>query len=309
MRTLPALCAMLAGSCVLAEPQCKTFAEIYGGGKALCENMWDEAFVYTEEGPAYTMWFYGENPNVNVTKAIHASGTKQLYGYDEHNGHEYCLNYSHKSAPSEEPDMTECNAWQHDSCCYASVAKSAKALNEAYGKAYHWDRCGKLSSGCERFFVAEACMYECEPAAALFAKFPSHPDAENDPNYFHGTDGANAWQIHGMPIEASFCDAWYQACKNDLFCSSDEGSYFTCAKEYETSIDASSSDDDGLPAVWLIVVIAVTVVAVGGITFLVYLIIMEKKGKPVYYAVPRIPPAEPTSEMASSPSETHQRGY
>lgn len=29
-----------------ALPQCKTFREIYGGGKQLCENMWGDAFKY-----------------------------------------------------------------------------------------------------------------------------------------------------------------------------------------------------------------------------------------------------------------------
>ena len=49
-----------------AAPGCKKFSEIYSGGKALCENMWDGAFTYTpddpttganEENRAYTMWW------------------------------------------------------------------------------------------------------------------------------------------------------------------------------------------------------------------------------------------------------------
>ena len=38
---------------------------------------------------------------------------------------------------------------------------------------YHWDRCGPLSPQCERFFVQEACFYECEPAAGLFRRYPT----------------------------------------------------------------------------------------------------------------------------------------
>ena len=40
------------------------------------------------------------------------------------------------------------------------------ALNEAYGEGYEWDRCGKMSQACERFFVQEAwsvCLHACLP--------------------------------------------------------------------------------------------------------------------------------------------------
>ena len=36
----------------------------------------------------------------------------------------------------------------------------------------------------------------------------------------------------GMPIKASYCDAWYTACIDDKFCASDGGDFFSCAKEY-----------------------------------------------------------------------------
>jgi hypothetical protein len=29
-----------------------------------------------------------------------------------------------------------------------------------------------------------------------------------------------------MPIRRSFCDAWYAACYDDLFCSLDDGDFF-----------------------------------------------------------------------------------
>jgi len=41
---------------------------------------------------------------------------------------------------------------------------------EAYGAGYEWDRCGKLSQACERFFVQEACLYECDPNIGNYRK-------------------------------------------------------------------------------------------------------------------------------------------
>jgi hypothetical protein len=43
-----------------------------------------------------------------------------------------------------------------------------------------------------------------------------------------GQNGHNSWEIHQMPIKASYCDAFYNACKNDLFCG--HGNFFECAR-------------------------------------------------------------------------------
>lgn len=37
---------------------------------------------------------------------------------------------------------------------------------------------------------------------------------------------ANEWQIEAMPLRASECNSWYDACKDDYFC--------TCTKEVRT---------------------------------------------------------------------------
>lgn len=53
--------------------QCRPFREIYKDGKALCENMWNNAFRYEANAskPAYSMWhFEDKNPNDQVTKAL-----------------------------------------------------------------------------------------------------------------------------------------------------------------------------------------------------------------------------------------------
>ena len=33
----------------------------------------------------------------------------------------------------------------------------------------------------------------------------------------------NSWELYRMPIKASFCDAWWTACKHDKFCAADGG--------------------------------------------------------------------------------------
>lgn len=217
-------------------PECKKFSEIYEGGKQLCELMWDGSFKYeTDSTKAYTMWFFdSQNPNDDISRNL---------GYSPVPVEDCHLQYFHKEKPSPEPEtFTECHPWKDYACCHRDTVSSAQKLKESYGAEWHWDRCGPLSPECERFMVQEACFYECEPSAGLFRKFNTQQyDARCDPS--HDTydqnwqeancngDAHNAWQMHNMPIKASYCDAWYTACKNDYFCGS--GSFWDCAAQYE----------------------------------------------------------------------------
>jgi len=206
-------------------PDCKRFDEIYASGKELCENMWDGAFSYElNEANAYTMWFFeAQNPNDAIAKRL---------GKLNESGHDVChLSYYHKDEPGAEPDnFTECHPWKDNACCSHETVMTAEKLKEGYGAEYHWDRCGKLSPECERFFVQEACFYECEPNAGLYRKW--HPSTYNSSNPDH-----NEWQMFKMPIKASYCDAWFTACRKDKFCASSGGSYFSCAAEYKQADD------------------------------------------------------------------------
>lgn len=286
------------------EPQCKRFDEIYASGKELCENMWNDAFVYEEdEAKAYTMWFWDKtNPNDDVSRA------RGLLSGD----HEVChLDYFHKDTPGPEPkEFTECHPWKDNACCAHQTVMSATKLKEGYGEEYHWDRCGALSPECERFFVQEACFYECDPNAGLFRKwnataYDGRCDSSSDQydEAFATANGCahNAWQMHKMPIKASYCDAWLTACAKDLFCSADGGDYFSCAARYEafdaaTELEKTQKElqqkqedldrleaekDDTEPWIFVIIIVlgCIAVLAVcGG----VLLIMREKKGKPVF---------------------------
>ncbi|XP_035670166.1 uncharacterized protein LOC118411786 [Branchiostoma floridae] len=248
-----------------ADVPCRTFEEIYPTGKELCEKMWDDAFVYeTNLSVAFTMWFFeAENPNNKVAERLGWSSPVD----DCH------LEYFHKEAPGPEPDnFTECHPWKDYSCCHQDTVSSVQKIKEAYGKEWHWDRCGPLSSACERFFVQEACLYECEPNAGFYRKFPDHVYNDSDPNH-------NKWQMEGMPIRADYCDAWFRACRYDRFCAADSGSYSSCAREY-AKVD-NTGDNGGNAGLIAGVVVACVIVAVL-IGTLGYFIFRERKGQPVF---------------------------
>eukprot|EP00058_Branchiostoma_floridae_P010683 XP_002596171.1 hypothetical protein BRAFLDRAFT_66098 [Branchiostoma floridae] len=221
-----------------ADLSCKTFEEIYPSGKELCEKMWGDGFVYeTNLSLGFTTWFFeAENPNNKVAERL---------------------------------------GWPSpvDDCHLQSLHKdTVQKIKEAYGKEWHWDRCGPLSSACERFFVQEACLYECEPNAGFYRKFPDHVYNDSDPNH-------NKWQMEGMPIRADYCDAWFRACRYDRFCAADSGSYSSCAREY-AKVD-NTGDNGGNAGLIAGVVVACVIVAVliGTLGFIIF---RERKGEPLF---------------------------
>ncbi|XP_035670747.1 uncharacterized protein LOC118412150 [Branchiostoma floridae] len=243
-----------------ADLSCKTFEEIYPSGKELCEKMWGDGFVYeTNLSLGFTTWFFeAENPNNKVAERLGWPSPVD----DCH------LQSLHKEAPGPEPDnFTECYPWRDYSCCHQDTVQKIK---EAYGKEWHWERCGALSSACNRFFVQLACLYECEPNAGFYRKFPDHVYNDSDPNH-------NKWQIEGMPIRADYCDAWFRACRYDLFCGS--GSYSSCAREY-AKVD-NTGDNGGNAGLIAGVVVACVIVAVliGTLGFIIF---RERKGEPLF---------------------------
>ena len=222
------------------------------------------------------MWFFdsANNPNNAITSTLNASDPSLFQGYDTNSCH---LDYYHKATPSEEDDnFTECHPWKQSSCCYQETVSDVDAINQAYGAEYHWDRCGPLSQACERFFVQEACFYECSPNIGLFRKY--HPNTFNSSN-----DSHNAWEVEGMPIKASYCNAWFDACRNDYFCDAGGGNFFECARVYEEQDQATTIvREDKTDAGVVVGIIVACVVAVGALVGLVCLIQRERKGAPMF---------------------------
>ena len=190
--------------------------------------MWDSKYKYTEdEQMAYTMWWTdGSSPNDLITQA-HGMTVPDTCD----------VAYLHKvGPPTPEEGLTECQPWHANACCHKATVASPEKMNSAYGAGYGWDRCGPLSQGCERFFVAEACMYECEVNTGLYRKYTDAQHAAcsadgvavgaavtlSDGTAYTctvhwGGNHENRWQLHEMPIKASYADAWYRACVDDLF--------------------------------------------------------------------------------------------
>ncbi|GAX20315.1 hypothetical protein FisN_9Hh020 [Fistulifera solaris] len=237
---------------------CKPFTEIYAHGTDLCEKMFSDAFVVVpDDQPAYHMWFFDtdNNPNDQVTRDIF--GTEPL---------EECnVQFFHKDVPSPEgDDMGECHPWKQRSCCHGSTVASTEELKTLYGGGP--DKCGVMSDACERFFVFEYCFYECEPSVGLFRKFN---DSQTDHPDF------NTWQLYQMPMKKSYCDAWFDACKNDFY--SEES--FTSEEPKEVNKLSISMGVMSVLFFFLCV-------------FSAFLIHHERSGKPFFGTTKSVPPAE-----------------
>ncbi len=218
-------------------PTCQTFTEIYADGTELCEKMFSDAFVVVpDDQPAYHMWFFDtdNNPNDQVTRDIF--GTEPL---------------------GECNVQGECHPWKQRSCCHGETVGSVEEMKALYGSS--WDRCGTMSEACERFFVFELCFYECEPSVGLFRRFN---DSQTDHPDF------NTWQLYQMPMKKSYCDAWFDACKNDFF---SEERFSTIKEEKEVNK------------------LGVSLGVIGAFAFLLclfssFLVHRERSGKPVFVA-------------------------
>ncbi|GAB5354481.1 hypothetical protein AAMO2058_000122400 [Amorphochlora amoebiformis] len=287
MQLTAAILAALLSASHAQDLQCRKFSDIYPTGTELCEKMWDGAFVVSDNYTAsYTMWhFEDQNPNEAVSQTLHPTGNTSVCN----------LQYFHKTLPTPEgPDFTECHPWKNEACCTIQTA-DATNLNTAYGPTYRWDRCGALSPACERFFVQEACFYECSPHIGLYRKFGGHACNQDDPQCTQVYDPSdpthNTWQVHQMPIRKDYCDSWLLACANDLFCASGGGSYFECARiapsvrvpvivnTTTVVVDNEKTElSDGI--IGLIVVLGLVAVAL--VIFLCCVVCREKAGKPMF---------------------------
>jgi len=241
---------------------CKKFSEIYTGGEDLITRMWGDSFKYeADESKAYTMW-WTEGGAAGVADAHDNPNDVTTLGLGMTVPGTCDVAYLHKvGAPTPETqDFTECHPWHANACCHQASVVTPEAINKAYGAGYEWDRCGKLSQACERFFVEEACLYECDVNMGHFRKYTDEEKAlckadgvavganvtkADGSSYtcvadaWEPKNSENAWEIHQMPIKASYADAFYRACANDQFC--DSGSFWACKGLYHQHLDAEAA--------------------------------------------------------------------
>jgi len=143
------------------------------------------------------------------------------------------LRYYHKEVST--PDIlfmggntTACNQYELAACCTEETAENI--LNDVlYGEYYHFQRCGPLSPKCLKFFESEACLYECSVHAGKYRKFRDCDEL--------ATGGGNVWEIFNMPLAASSCDAWYDACRDDLFCVGPSRNFFDEPEKCDVETD------------------------------------------------------------------------
>ncbi|KAJ8376291.1 hypothetical protein SKAU_G00068710 [Synaphobranchus kaupii] len=105
-----------------------------------------------------------------------------------------------KSFPSPETTMKECLLYSNASCCFANFTEE---LVSPVTKVEHtkWDICQQLSDRCETYMKRVECFYQCSPQAFHWM----------NPDYTAGF-------LH-VPLCVSFCDSWFDACKDDLTCA------------------------------------------------------------------------------------------
>eukprot|EP01026_Neomeris_dumetosa_P048142 TRINITY_DN4155_c0_g1_i3.p2 TRINITY_DN4155_c0_g1~~TRINITY_DN4155_c0_g1_i3.p2 ORF type:complete len:491 (-),score=55.63 TRINITY_DN4155_c0_g1_i3:214-1686(-) len=101
-----------------------------------------------------------------------------------------------------------CRHYKDNACCSLDTVNNIVSLYPGY----EFSRCDfdpnipyQMSDACYKYFVDELCFYECDVNAGKYRK---HPQCEE-----------NTWQMEGMPIKASYCNAWFQACAEDYVCA------------------------------------------------------------------------------------------
>lgn len=239
--------------------KCVAFSEKYQNAKEFIEKgPWAGSFIYTDsDTTGYTMWFSdaSNNPNDKITSKLIAVGkVNQTDGHLNKDGqvNKCFLDYEHKALsesldnkvhPNQDPkNFTFCQPWAQRSCCRSEDVGEAK-----YNKLFaDWlgvgGACGDVSADCKQYFVEEQCFYDCEPALGLYRKFrdhASHPIGHSS-QVGPGADKSNKWEISGMPIQKSYVDKFFEACKNEYFC--DSSSKEPCDPITSQAPQASDSD-------------------------------------------------------------------
>jgi len=93
---------------------------------------------------------------------------------------------------------TECSAWSDNACCTAETAGAlaydvADADTGLYGgQGLGISQCGIPTRSCQKWFIAEGCMYECDVNAGRYRHHVGDAAC---------VDGNNKWQMSGFPLK------------------------------------------------------------------------------------------------------------
>ncbi|XP_035666747.1 uncharacterized protein LOC118409671 isoform X1 [Branchiostoma floridae] len=191
------------------DSKCRTFAEVYVDGRGLCNNIWSDSYVYTED----------DDTCINImsigsqTRASDAEEHNPHADHHHDDGHGHsdmsqadsdswaCVRHDdphHKEYPTPEPDLQVCSSYAYGSCCTVEHDHHLAVRPVPGVHNFSWNRCGTLSPQCENFMIDLECFNSCSPDIRRL----SIP-----------TDSGSA-----IPVCASFCDRWFSACRNDVTC-------------------------------------------------------------------------------------------
>lgn len=139
---------------------------------------------------------------IDGKRQVHASSPQRLLNY--------CLDSKyHKSQPSSEPMLKDqCRPWAQSACCTANVTESAHLEINHYN--FDPNHCEvqtnhKMSGKCMQYFIRDTCFFDCEPNIGAWVEKVNRSFATE--------------RFKFVPLCASECDAWFDACKDDYTCT------------------------------------------------------------------------------------------
>lgn len=103
--------------------------------------------------------------------------------------------------------MTQCKPWASNACCSPNVTKAGHSeLNHYNFDPHHCVRQTnhKMSGKCMQYFYRDTCFFDCEPSIGSWVVKTNRTWANERFKY--------------VPLCASECDAWFNACKDDYTC-------------------------------------------------------------------------------------------
>ncbi|XP_066271707.1 uncharacterized protein [Branchiostoma lanceolatum] len=207
------------------DSQCRTFAEVYGDGRGLCNNIWSDTYVYTEDQDTCINFMSIGSQTRHSDAEEHTHHTDHHHDDDGHqhhhtdthhaddDGHQHrdmsqadgdswaCTRHDHphhKENPTPEPGLQVCSPYAYGSCCTVELDRHLTVRPVDGVDKFCWNRCGTLSPQCENFMIDLECFNKCSPDISRM----SIP-----------TDSGST-----VPICASFCHRWFDACRNDVTC-------------------------------------------------------------------------------------------
>eukprot|EP00794_Sanderia_malayensis_P000313 gene313-943_t len=96
-------------------------------------------------------------------------------------------------------DFVECLSYKNNACCTAELTETIKYHPETLYN-FTWSHCNAISPKCLRYLKNEECFFQCEPSLIRYQR-PGVPYAAQN-----------------VPICSSYCDKWFDACKDESTC-------------------------------------------------------------------------------------------